>query len=254
VATSAVTALNRIKVISRDGQRYLRRVWADPQIAARLGADRHAEIHAHRLAATAGLAPTIRCLDPEWRWFEMDYVPGGLLEPDWPLREKRALQLWQRLDALQAIDPTGLPTVDPLGRSAELLQHVVAVDPCMSELWHKQLTLLGSERPRFVTESARRCFVHGDLNRANILIDAADQLQLIDWEYAHAGDPLEDIAGLLVSEPELRRQWQQHGRITRELDWWVRCRELLDDLWTALSQRLPGAAGLAGNNGAREAN
>jgi aminoglycoside phosphotransferase (APT) family kinase protein len=55
---------------------------------------------------------------------------------------------------------------------------------------------------------------HGDLQPANILIDPQDGgLRLIDWEYAHIGDPREDIGwyvsystasgpGLYAADPE----------------------------------------------------
>ena len=35
--------------------------------------------------------------------------------------------------------------------------------------------------------------VHGDFQAANILVGADDAYQLVDWEYAHVGDPREDL-------------------------------------------------------------
>ncbi|HZG02160.1 MAG TPA: phosphotransferase [Streptomyces sp.] len=38
------------------------------------------------------------------------------------------------------------------------------------------------------------CLIHGDLHRANFIVDAADRLWTIDWELAMIGDPLYDLA------------------------------------------------------------
>jgi aminoglycoside phosphotransferase (APT) family kinase protein len=34
---------------------------------------------------------------------------------------------------------------------------------------------------------------HGDFQASNILVDPEDHFQVIDWEYAHVGDPREDL-------------------------------------------------------------
>ncbi|WP_019354315.1 aminoglycoside phosphotransferase family protein [Streptomyces sp. AA1529] len=38
------------------------------------------------------------------------------------------------------------------------------------------------------------CLLHGDLHRANLIVDPADALWTIDWELAAFGDPLYDLA------------------------------------------------------------
>ena len=39
---------------------------------------------------------------------------------------------------------------------------------------------------------------HGDFQASNILIDPRDGFQVIDWEYAHVGDPREDLGWYVV--------------------------------------------------------
>lgn len=50
--------------------------------------------------------------------------------------------------------------------------------------------------------------LHGDLSAGNIIWNG-DAVQLIDWEYARAGDPAEDLAYLFSEQPLDDAQWQQ---------------------------------------------
>lgn len=46
------------------------------------------------------------------------------------------------------------------------------------------------------------CFVHGDFNPTNIIIDEGQLSGIIDWEYALAGTPFMDIGNLLRTTDE----------------------------------------------------
>lgn len=238
-----MTPLNRIEFVTTpNGARAVRRSWVTPRFADALGADRKIEIAAHQQAAQAGLAPTIYRVDPQWHWAELAFVSGGLLEEDWCDRPQRVRQMQRSLALLQTLDAGALPLIDPLERAAELLARLAAVSPSgAADLWQR-CEMLRRNRPVVTGQPRRPCLVHGDLNRANVLIGVDDELQFIDWEYAHRGDPLEDWAGLLVSEPGLRQAWQQRGEITAELAWWIACREVLDGAWLALRAHLPREA------------
>lgn len=76
------------------------------------------------------------------------------------------------------------------------------------------------------------CLLHGDLHRANFVVDDADRLWTIDWELATLGDPLYDLATHLhlMRYPEAQRR-----------DVTARWRDVMEDA-------LPGAsAGLEGD-------
>ncbi|MFI7246296.1 phosphotransferase family protein [Streptomyces qinglanensis] len=74
---------------------------------------------------------------------------------------------------------------------------------------------------RLTAEAARltdrpSCLLHGDLHRANFIVDPADALWTIDWELAAFGDPLYDLAThlyLMDYPPRQRSQvvaeWRQ---------------------------------------------
>ncbi|MEU3190598.1 phosphotransferase [Streptomyces sp. NPDC006992] len=74
---------------------------------------------------------------------------------------------------------------------------------------------------RLAAEAARltdrpSCLLHGDLHRANFIVDPADTLWTIDWELAAFGDPLYDLAThlYLMDYPPRQRarvvaEWRQ---------------------------------------------
>lgn len=55
-----------------------------------------------------------------------------------------------------------------------------------------------------LAEDSRRVLVHGDLNPKNLLVDPGtlDLTAVLDWEFAHAGGPWEDLGNLLRHLPQ----------------------------------------------------
>jgi aminoglycoside phosphotransferase (APT) family kinase protein len=51
----------------------------------------------------------------------------------------------------------------------------------------------------------RRTLVHGDYRMGNVLFDETGARLILDWELAHAGDPMEDLAWMSV------RSWRFGG-------------------------------------------
>lgn len=51
---------------------------------------------------------------------------------------------------------------------------------------------------RACPDPGRTCLVHGDFKANNIVTDGAGRLAVIDWELAHVGDPLEDLAWTML--------------------------------------------------------
>ncbi|MCB9778249.1 MAG: phosphotransferase family protein [Alphaproteobacteria bacterium] len=58
------------------------------------------------------------------------------------------------------------------------------------------------------------CLVHGDLRTGNLMVDEHGLVALLDWEFAHWGDPAEDLAWLCV------RDWR-FGRLDRAVGGWA---------------------------------
>ena len=50
----------------------------------------------------------------------------------------------------------------------------------------------------FPGEPERLVFCHGDVGAGNVLVDEGRLTGLVDWEFAHLGDPLDDLAWISV--------------------------------------------------------
>jgi len=102
--------------------------------------------------------------------------------------------------ALHSIDPAVAPTgvgrlVDPTPTAAyvEFLQSVAASVPpspviALARSW------LGRNHPA----PHKPSLVHGDMRNGNLVVDDDGLAAVIDWELAHVGDPMEDLAWLCL--------------------------------------------------------
>lgn len=94
---------------------------------------------------------------------------------------------------------------EPLPSLAELLG---AASAALSESLVEALRPVLDDAEDLLAEDRRRVLVHGDLNPPNVLVDRAALAVtgLVDWEFAHAGGPWEDLGNLLrhANEPALR--------------------------------------------------
>ncbi|CAN5156938.1 phosphotransferase family protein [soil metagenome] len=163
-----------------------------------------------RLAKTAGApVPEVRHVlrksDGAGQGFIMSFVQGETLggrivkDPALaPAREILARQCGEILARIHTIAPDSLPS---LKRStpAELVDE-----------WRRRY--LASDWPRPVFEVAFRWLdahcpapptsprlVHGDFRNGNLMIGPDGVRAVLDWELAHVGDPLEDLAWICVN-------------------------------------------------------
>jgi aminoglycoside phosphotransferase (APT) family kinase protein len=66
--------------------------------------------------------------------------------------------------------------------------------------------------------------VHGDFKANNLLITPDGELTVIDWELAHPGDPLEDLAWTML----WRTRWDVVGGLHSQADYTAAYIELTD--------------------------
>ncbi|HEV8627144.1 MAG TPA: phosphotransferase family protein [Acidimicrobiia bacterium] len=108
------------------------------------------------------------------------------------------------LARLHAIDPTGLTTAPvPPMRTAEEIR--VAID----QMAAKAVAATGTTSPRLaavlawlhanIPDRVSASIVHGDVGLHNALSDGERLTAVLDWERAHLGDPVEDLAYLRPS-------------------------------------------------------
>lgn len=179
------------------------------------------------------LAPAVHRQDYETSSLVMDAVAG-------------AVTLQTQL--LQGEFPRLLHTELPTALAAfhtDTAKHYDMTDPLQnSEIKALRLNLQyeavaeragGRARMRIEEELAsyratQRCVVHGDLSSRNILV-AGDVVAVVDFEHAHIGEPVFDVAcllsDLLTSYLHFKRPFQRH-LIVSFLDSYARSGALLD--------------------------
>jgi aminoglycoside phosphotransferase (APT) family kinase protein len=162
-------------------------------------------------AAHAGgvLVPRPRWLDPDGAalgrpGFLMDRVAGESIGPRVVRRPELAAartalvgQMAEQLARIHALDPAPLDFLQrpPPGRSPA--QHALDATRAL-------LDSIGVARPalefglRWLERRAPACpqptLVHGDFRIGNLLVGPDGLSAVIDWEFAHVGDPHEDLA------------------------------------------------------------
>lgn len=158
---------------------------------------------------TAGL------VRPEgWAYF-LDWVEGIALggkvvrSPD--LEEARGHLPGQLATALAQLHSPLKRTLDFLASPQDPVQWAL-------EKQRRSLDRLPQQRPalelvhRWLQENAPKnrpvCLVHGDFRVGNFLVGEKGLQAVLDWEFAHLGDPLEDLAWLCL------RDWR-FGRLDR---------------------------------------
>jgi len=96
-------------------------------------------------------------------------LPGFVIPGDGPSHARGDLSLWRRILARHVDEP------DPLFRLA--------------------FEWLNANAPAVAT---RTSLCHGDAGPGNFLFDGESTSALIDWEFAHVGDPLDDLAWISI--------------------------------------------------------
>ncbi|HWW21251.1 MAG TPA: choline/ethanolamine kinase family protein [Steroidobacteraceae bacterium] len=164
----------------------------------RPGVDRARELSLHRLAAAAGIAPSVVAALPEQHGLLVtEFHEGRLWQAEDfgnPASLHRLGELLYRLHRVQAPQ---IAQFDPLQVGLGYVglvraEHAQAGRSAMRRLEQACEPLRASERPAAV--------VHGDLSQGNLL--EGERLWLLDWEYAQLTDPLMDLACLLAYYPQ----------------------------------------------------
>lgn len=245
----AAPVLNRVQRLHEEGHDIVRRYWAERSIADILGSDRVAEVTAQRLVAAIGRAPPVLAVDFDAGWMSMPFVAGARIDALWWERGSSSKAVLDLLAALRLLPSAQLPMIHLADRARRLHRELEALSPQLAQRWDAPLThcLNDWESEPSLAHQALDCFVHGDLSPENLLCTPDGHLVLLDFEYAHRGHRLEDLAGLVVSCAVAARHWTNwvSGPETALFDTLVRTRVLLDGLWVDLASVLTGNAAAA---------
>lgn len=171
------------------GQRFLRMDAGTSALSA-VGYDLTREARAYQWLTDKPVRAAEFCgLSPDGRALLLDFVegaPGPLNEPD------LARDFMGQVNALHALEPPDDLAHDDLEVWTRLYrEHCPETDPLI-ELGLRQLAETAPGPPE------RAVLVHGDLGPGNVLHDGRRVTGLCDWELAHVGDPMEDLAWITV--------------------------------------------------------
>ncbi len=163
-------------------------------------------------------SPHVYCFDADGRWLErpsmiMEKAPGTAERDVLSARNRQSLDLDARigiarqiakaLAEIHRIDVDTLGLDRPVAGANPALEQLrfydseigrVEVEP-MPELRLASLWL----REHLPDSPARLTLVHGDYRPANILVVDGELGTVLDWEFAHIGDPAEDLGWYLTS-------------------------------------------------------
>lgn len=163
-------------------------------------------------------------------FFVMERLPGtsdgtgAMLATGAQYADTRQLVAQQHAEILakiHAIEPASIPSLEQPPSTKDAAAHEVAK-------WEGTMRADTLE-PQPVLELAfhwlkrhlppppeRLALVHGDYRTGNFLIDTGGITGVLDWEMAHAGDPIEDIGWLCMKSWRLARDERIGGICTRD--------------------------------------
>jgi thiamine kinase len=202
--------VNQSYRVRRDGRAFSLRI-AAPR-ASELGLDRGWECRVLRCAAGAGLAPAVERCEPRAGVLVARWAEGR----SWAFDQAGSPATLDTLALLvRRVHGLPLPARARRVRPAQWiafyhrsLDRCAAGPPSKSPNWRRRelaetaqslLDALGEE------PAAQSALCHGDLHVQNLIITAAAEPVILDWEYAHVSDPWWDLAG-----------WACNGDLTAE--------------------------------------
>jgi len=132
---------------------------------------------------------------------EGEGLPGKLLRDEAyaGARPKMASAIGAVAARFHCIDPGKLPPlpVRDVDSQLAMCRRMLDLAGAPRPVFELALRWLGDRRPR--TRSEPR-LVHGDFRNGNFLVGPEGLRAVIDWEYAHLGNPMEDL-GFLCMKP-----------------------------------------------------
>ncbi|WP_233884593.1 phosphotransferase family protein [Paraburkholderia flagellata] len=181
---------------------------AGHRASANVGLETEAALLAHAAAGAVPVPPVRLVLRPEHRLgdgFVMERIEGETLgkkivrdERFAEARKKLAAQCGSALARIHAIPVDGLPPLRVAPADVELAY------------WLAQHRTYGMLNPVFElafqwlrrhlpTAPLSLVLVHGDFRNGNLIVAEEGLRAVLDWELAHIGDPMEDLAWICVN-------------------------------------------------------
>src|SRR5712692_3044786 len=176
-----------------------------------------------RRAAGGRIYSEALSLAQEFRVLQAAWEAGVLVPrpyrhfPDVAAREALPGQMAEQLARIHALDPARLDFLPgardeaPLRRSLDALE--AQLDAASEPHPAIELGLLRLRRD--LPRDGRRSVCHGDFRVGNLLVGPAGLTGVLDWEFAHVGDPREDLAWPLVRAWRFGREQLRLGGLAQ---------------------------------------
>ncbi len=220
-----------------------------------LSLDREAEFAVLKAAHASGVPvaePIVRCTDADviGRPFLIQAFVEGQAQARQIVRhpelanfgDRLAADLGRTLAAIHAITPTArelsalpIPMQPPAKVLVASLKAALASASQTRPALEYVLTWLDAHVPA----TPRITLVHGDFRTGNYILDGTKLAAILDWEFAHWGDPDEDIGWLCA------RCWRFGNDTDNQEAGGIGSRRALYDAYAAASGRKIGAATIA---------
>ncbi len=195
-------------------------------------------------------------------------IPRQILRslPDAAAGDSLAHQCGEALAQLHSVDPSTIPesidaldTADPLGDYCDRLTESIDNLPTRHPTIRLGINWLRRNKP---PPPPDRALVHADFRNGNMLVHEGRLNAMLDWELAHVGDPMEDLAWICVrmwrfgndhnpcggfgSVEALRSGYEAAGGLWRDdaFWWWLTARTA----WWGIGLGSQGAAFVSGES------
>lgn len=208
-------------------------------------------------ATIAGVpVPKVLAVDPDLRAIVSQHVDGEtiprkilrLVEANPELGSRLASDVGQAFASIHGMATGTLGRLEDYGDPQRYIAELEALTDDLSTphpifrlglSWLKRH--LPAPRPR---DASGSCLVHGDLRIGNFIASVNGLTAVLDWELAHLGDPMEDLAWICLrtwrfghdehevggfgNRRELRAAYEKAGGLWRQdaFDWWTVARTL----------------------------
>ncbi len=187
-------------------------VYRHPGIGTERLIDRAAEVVAQQVAKDLGIDDTFIFEDPDTGWKISRFIPDcRQLDPHDDAQLARAMQMAAKLHA-ETVEMDR--TFDFFEESKKYEQALLAKGPIDVPGYAQMAEKVARLHDIIKAEGGKRCLTHNDFFYLNLLLDADDELYLIDWEYAGMADPANDLGTFTVtcelSEEEAERALEHY--------------------------------------------
>lgn len=205
--------------------------------------NRHHEREVHQSISELGLCPAVIFENKEKHYWIRPYINGNTLKET--LSDNNSVSLLKQVtQVLKQVHELPInqhwPTIDLNERIESYWQQLISKQPEQAKEIESLKTTI--KRQFKISNDFTPCLCHMDCNIQNWIINQND-VHLIDWEYAHIGNPAWDLAVLSESaqlnKTQIKAMLKQYASVSiAQLNQAKQEMQYLESLWFAIKLNL----------------